>query len=91
MKKTKSIIFIATLLILILGLTVISATNITDDTTPLVVEKSSDAVNTPIVSVDKPMKEIKKESKTHVVTNDTVSNVFSKEGTSPFNDVGFNI
>jgi len=89
MKKTKSIIFIVTLLILLLGLTTISATNITSDTTATV-EKSSDTTNTPVASVEKTMKEVKKETKTHIVNNDTISTVFNNKGVSPYSNYNFN-
>jgi len=91
----KSIFLVATILILLAGVTATSATEISDDTTVLSDADDTIAadVATPTVSDNKVMdtsKNIKKEPKTHIVNNDTITSVFSKEGTSPYAGYGFN-
>jgi len=87
MKKAKILVFIAVLTVLFLGLSVASAANVTDDA-PQVLEKQEPKASTD--SVDMPIKNVKKDVKTHIITNDTISNVFSKQDVSPYNDYGFN-
>jgi len=95
MKNVKSIFFITTLLILLVGVTAISAADTTDDTTILsdVDNTIAPEVATTTSNDNKIMdttKNIKKESKTHIVNNQTITEVFNKEGTSPYNNAGFN-
>ena len=86
MNKTKSLIFIATLLVLLLGLTVISASDVSNDTTQTL-EKQS--LQTSTDSVKEPIKSIKKEetSMDYYVSDNSGSDSNSGTNDSPFKTI----
>ena len=57
MKNTRSLIFIVTLIVLLVGVSVVSASNVTDDNTQTLekqsLQASTDSVNTPIKNIKK--------------------------------------
>ena len=89
-KNIKRIFLVATLLFILVGISAISASEVSDDTSiqsDVADTLAPEATNTPANNdkiVDTATKNIKKEVKTHIVNNDTVKNVFSNTGKSEY-------
>ena len=87
-KNIKRMFFVTTLILLLLSISTLSATDASNDTSSTIQQDVVKEVNVEKVSdntiTDTSTKNIKKEAKTHIVNNDTVKNVFSNTGKSEY-------
>ena len=93
-KNVKRMFFVTALILLLVSISALSAADVTNDTNSISQQDVVKEVNVEKVSdntiTDTSTKNVKKEAKTHIVNNNTITSVFNKEGTSPYNDAGFN-